>query len=291
MKISGVMPIHNEEGYLPYSLASLQESLIDELVVVLDRCTDNSKKIIEKFSSYVSYSVKIVEVKKRKWFFPTAEVFKIGFENAEGNVIYSLAADCIYNPEIFKIDWHNIDFASFPYFAYDLYGNLIDKIHANWINFYKIILNVIYPKLTKKPKFSGIYAFKKTVYEVIPRYDMMSEDIWFLKEAWKKGFRYKYYPDLINLHLRPSTHQRQTKQAIHGISRAKLGYPFWKVLAHSILLWKPNTFKAYLRERGKTEKLRKFLKDLEDAYVDLQVKSMKGWQILKKTLRKRKCEK
>ena len=33
-------------------------------------------------------------------------------------------------------------------------------------------------------------------------------------------------------------------------------------------------------------KLKKFLKDLEDAYVDLQVKSMKGWQILKKTVKR-----
>lgn len=35
-------------------------------------------------------------------------------------------------------------------------------------------------------------------------------------------------------------------------------------------------------------KLKKFLKDLEDAYVDLQVKSMKGWELLKKALERKR---
>ncbi|MHA1834487.1 MAG: glycosyltransferase family 2 protein [Candidatus Baldrarchaeia archaeon] len=249
MTVSGVLPVHNEEKYLPYSLFSLLKASLNELIIVFDRCTDNSETLVDVFREKVNYEVKKIHIKKREWFYPTAEVFKIGFENAKGDVIYSLAADCVYNPEIFKISWNNIDFASFPYFAYDIFGSLIDKIHGNWINFYKFILNVAYPKLTKKPKFSGIYAFKKTVYKTIPRYDMMSEDIWFLKEAWKKGFRYKYFPNLTNLHLRPSTHQRKDKQVMHGISRARLGYPLWKVLAHSILLGKPDTFKAYFKEK------------------------------------------
>jgi len=249
MKISGVMPIHNEENYLPYSLFSLLKANLNELIIVFDRCTDNSETLIDAFRKKVNYKIKKIHIKERKWFYPTAEVFRIGFENAESDVIYSLAADCVYNLGIFKINWDNIDFASFPYFAYDIFGNLIDKIHGSWINFYKFILNIAYPKLTKKPKFSGIYAFKKTVYEAIPRYDMMSEDIWFLKEAWRKGFRYKYFPDLVNLHLRPSTRQRRYKQVMHGISRAHIGYPFCRVLAHSIILWKPETLRAYIQEK------------------------------------------
>ena len=255
MKKSGVMPIHNEEKYLPFSLASLLYANLDELIVVLDRCTDRSEQIINSFSEIVSYSIRKIIVKERCWFYPTAEVFKIGFEAAEGDIIYSLAGDCYYNPQIFRINWENIDFASFPYLEYPIHGDLTEKLHANWVNFYKFILNIIYPKLTKKERFSGIYAFKKHVYNAIPRVDVMSEDIWFLKEAWNRGFRYKYFPDLISLHLRPALLSQKQKQRWHGIARAKMGYPLWKVLAHSILLGKPETFRGYIQARRRPTRI------------------------------------
>ena len=246
---SGVMPIHNEEKYLPYSLSSLLDAEIDELVVVLDRCTDRSESIIDYFAEHVDYEVKKVIVKERRWLYPTAEVFTIGFNMASGDIIYSLAGDCIYNPEIFRIDWSQIEFASFPYLDYPIYGKLIEKIQANWINMYKKIAYSLYPKLSGKDKFSGIYAFKRHVYEAIPRIDVMSEDIWFLKEARKKGYKYKYFPDLINIHLRPTLLSNKEKQRWHGRSRAHLGYPLWKVIAHSVILGKPEVFKAYIQEK------------------------------------------
>jgi len=243
------MPIHDEENYLPFSLASLLNANLDELVVVLDRCTDRSETIIDFFAEQVDYEIKKVIIKKRRWFYPTAEVFTIGFNEASGDVIYSLAGDCIYNPKIFRIDWSQIEFASFPYLEYPIYGKLIEKIQAGWINIYRKIAQLLYPKLSGKDNFSGIYAFKRHVYEAIPRKDIMSEDIWFLKEAWKRGYRYKYFPNLINIHLRPTLLHDKEKQRWQGLSRARLGYPLWKVIAHSIILGKPEVFKKYIQEK------------------------------------------
>ena len=248
MWISGVMPVHNEEAYLPFSLTSLRESSVDELVVVLDRCTDRSENIINRFAETVPFSVRVVKVGERRWFYPTAEVFRLGFNMAEGDVIYSLAADCLYDPKIFTIDWSDLDVASFHYFGYALHRPLPTKLHTQWINFYRFLLNVLYPKLTKKPKLSGIYAFKKHVLEEIQIPDVFSEDIWFLRQALKHKFRYKYFSNFRNVHLRPGIGMR--KQKDHGVGKAKLGYPLWKVIAHSVLLWKPWTFKAYLSAKN-----------------------------------------
>ena len=248
MRISGAMPIHNEAKYLPFTLESLKNVNLDELVVVFDRCTDKSEQIVDNFNP--RYTVRTFALTKRNWSFPTAEVFKLAFESCSGDVVYSLAGDCWYNPEIFRVDWSNLDFASFPYKDYPLYGNFRSKVRCNWINLYRFLTHVLYPKLVKKPEFSGIYAFKKHVYNSIPRnFDIPSEDIWFLKQAYAKGFRYKYFHNLFSLHLRPAV--SQAKQEAHGRAKVFYGYPLWKVIGHSIILWKPSTLKGYLKAKAK----------------------------------------
>jgi len=51
MKISAVIVVYNEEKNLEECLRSLD--FVDEIVVVLDKCTDNSKKIAEKFTDKI----------------------------------------------------------------------------------------------------------------------------------------------------------------------------------------------------------------------------------------------
>jgi len=249
LKVSGVIPVHNEEKYLPYSLAALKHAKLDELVFILDRCTDRSREIIE--STRLPYKTTILTVEKRRWCYPTAEVFKLGFEKAHGDIIYSLAADVLYDPGIFTVDWSSLDVASFLYYDYSLYGGFIDKLQASWINVYRKAFNLIYPHLKRKTRTSGIYAFRRSVLMKVPIRDVPSEDITFVKEAISQGFRYRFFPDFHNLHLRPATRSLRAKQGMHGFGKAKLNYPLWKVVGHSVLLWKPETLRAYLKERVK----------------------------------------
>jgi len=93
-------------------------------------------------------------------------------------------------------------------------------------------------------------GFRRELLNATPIEDVGSEDIWFLKESFKKGFKYKYFPNLLSYHLRPATSGRKNKQREHGIGRAILKYPLWKVIAHSILLGKPYTLKAFLEARA-----------------------------------------
>jgi len=55
LKFSVVVPIHNEAKYLPYSLPAIYRLEPDEVILIFDRCTDESleisKNISEKFGN------------------------------------------------------------------------------------------------------------------------------------------------------------------------------------------------------------------------------------------------
>ena len=256
MKISGAMPVHNEEKYLPYSLASLLDSSLDELVIVLDRCTDKSEQIVRRFIRKAPFEVKVISVKKHKWQFHTAEVFNVGFKNTTGNIIYCIAADIYYNPEIFKINWKDLDFALFPYADFSIYGSTVDKLQGNWIRFCKIVIRTLYPKLSKKPNLSVLRAFRKSLLNVIPLIDVPSEDTWFNRQAYERGYKWKYFSNLVSLHLRPTTISAKHKQLQLGARRAKMNYPFWKVTGQSVAFIQPYLFKGYISEKHKSASTR-----------------------------------
>lgn len=50
---------------------------------------------------------------------------------------------------------------------------------------------------------TGLYAFKKSVYQNVPHIDCAAEDQYFLNTSMQKGYRYKYYNWSKSLHLRP----------------------------------------------------------------------------------------
>jgi len=53
-RLSGVMPIHNEEEYCLIVLRSLQDAPLHELVVLIDSCNDRSEEIIRKIQFFFS---------------------------------------------------------------------------------------------------------------------------------------------------------------------------------------------------------------------------------------------
>jgi glycosyltransferase involved in cell wall biosynthesis len=56
VKFSIVLPIHNEEENLRYTLKSLFDLLPDEVIAVLDNCTDHSKQMLEAYTRKINYS-------------------------------------------------------------------------------------------------------------------------------------------------------------------------------------------------------------------------------------------
>ena len=52
LRLTALIVAHNEAAMLPDALASVQ-ALCDQIVVVLDRCTDDSKKIAAKYTKHI----------------------------------------------------------------------------------------------------------------------------------------------------------------------------------------------------------------------------------------------
>ncbi len=102
MKISIIIPAHNEESYLAQTLQSLVEQTFQpfEIIVVNDHSTDNTQKIIDQFSSEFHY-VKSIFISSEENHQPGSKVinaFNEGFKivNSNYEIICKFDADLIF---------------------------------------------------------------------------------------------------------------------------------------------------------------------------------------------------
>lgn len=242
-KITVVMPIHNEAEYLPYSLAGLIKCPIDELIIILDRCSDNSEKIIN--SVHFPFDLKVIKKDKQAWKCPTAEVFEIGFSKAEGDIIYVGAGDLVYTPEMFKAEYFlKNDFVMFFYWGYDLLGKF--QIRQHFLNFAKKFLTVRLNKGKKRYR-SGVFGCKRELWEKLHFRDVPSEYDDLHTRALEHGFRTDFVKGLNIFHLRVGL--MKSRQYLQGMSRAHNGYSPLKVFLHSLVFLKPYVWLAYYQER------------------------------------------
>jgi len=247
MKISVVMPIHNEEQYLPYSLSSLVDAPIDELVIVLDRCTDRSKEIVERFKQLPHrFAVKVFVKEDRKWRSSIAEAFEYAFSKATGDIIYSMAGDfvtdiSIYNPEYFD----GYDMVSFSYETRNIKHFDLRAYINNFLRRY--IHTSKY--FGSYGEISGHFAVRQKIWRQIRFRDNDDHDTLFWHDFFKQGYKHRFIRPTHNFHLRPSlTHE---KQLVQGESRARRHMNLLKVLIHSIVYVKPYVFVGYLHEKRK----------------------------------------
>jgi len=243
MKISVVIPVHNEEAYLPYSIPSLLKSPIDELVVVLDRCTDKSEEILKQTS--FPYEVKFIKKTSQQWHCPTAEVFELGFQHTTGDLLYTMAADMIVDPKQFNPRlFGDADIIAFFYYNYDLHHYKIKQWYLNFLKKYANIARIWKGKLAWQ---SGHMAFTREVWETLHLIDTPSEYDSLQKRALQHGFRYKFVKDVKNLHLRVGL--SKSRQKLQGMSRAARNVHPLLVIGHSFLQMKPYVWTSYWLER------------------------------------------
>jgi len=105
MKVSVVMPVYNEGKYLDKSISSiLNQTFKDfELIIVNDKSTDNSLKIIK---SYKDKRIKLVNLKKNVGF-PQSR--NEGLKIAKGEYIALLDGDDISHPSRLRIQTDYLD--------------------------------------------------------------------------------------------------------------------------------------------------------------------------------------
>ena len=245
MRISGVMAVHNEAEYLRYSLPALAGLPFDELIFVLDRCTDDSEKTIRRLAPRNS---KIMVKQKQYWFYTRAgETFQMGFDGARNDLVFALGADLILTPHAFAIAE---DLMGDPKVGSVFFGftqrpirGVCRRIHEEYINFLKrYLLDRVSPYRMEFT--TGVYCFRKSLArlrDVPAEYDDLHDQI------RVKGYEAMYVRDAGIIHLRAGLSRE--KQIWHGRVRAKLHEPLMKVALHSIINLKPWTLITFLRCR------------------------------------------
>jgi hypothetical protein len=99
-----VMPVHNEEDNLCYSLPTLFSIEPDQIIIILDRCNDRSRDVIEALSRRLNYKGDLVLVDVEEtfpdWRYRVARLFRMGFELSKNDSILTMAADIVLDPRV-----------------------------------------------------------------------------------------------------------------------------------------------------------------------------------------------
>lgn len=140
-KISVLLVVHNEEKQISECLEKLYFS--DEIVVILDKCTDNTLRIVKKFTNkYFSGSWEIegdrrnygIEKCKNEW------ILEI---DADERVDLNLSKEILHTIKNSKYDWHQINVDNYinrklvkygwgAYFGKSSYAGLFRKNCKKW---------------------------------------------------------------------------------------------------------------------------------------------------------------
>jgi glycosyltransferase involved in cell wall biosynthesis len=155
LDFSIVMPVHNEENNLRFSLPSLFKLEPGELVILLDNCTDKSKTVIENYAKMIKYSgsLKFIEVNDipSDWKYRVAYLFRLGYRSTKYDTILTTAADIVFDQVVKRyitdFSQGNAKIVSFGLKSYPL-----DRIY-----FVRKIISIFLPRST----FSGVFLFSR----------------------------------------------------------------------------------------------------------------------------------
>ena len=247
VKFSVVMPIHNEEKFLYYSLPSIYRLKPDEIILIFDRCTDNSLKVARKIAKHFNYldKTKFIEMNEPspEWKFRVAFLRRYGFRLAKNNIILNTDADTILDPKIReyikKIGESKIALISFGRKNYP-------------ITFQDFITRIAYT-LNPKIGFTGIYAFSKKAWIETEDQESVKKIVRAEDTHLRISISKKYKVAFIktnSIHLRPEESKKRhyIKGYTYWIVKRN---PFWKAFLHSIIYLRPQLLTGYIRARMK----------------------------------------
>lgn len=232
-KFSIILPVHNEEKMLKLTLPSHLALKPYRLIAVLDRCTDNSQKVIEEIAyRYDIPYLHIINVKKQSnWKIHLNYLYKIGIDEAMGDDIVLLSQADIY--------W-DTKAKKYIHLAKDKIVYFRNLPTPSW----DFIITFLLTSLPFKKKACGTLAgTPELLWEMIE-----DTDILFDTQIAEKCKDYIYIPT-ISWNLRP--YSSKVKIYEIGVARRKLGKGLIQTLLISALRLKPEIFLGYIHGKSK----------------------------------------
>ena len=241
LKFSVVMPIHNEERNLHFSLPNLFRLGPDEVVFVLDNCIDRSRLLIESYAREINYSgnLKFLEVRDipKDWNYRVAYLFRLGYRASRNDAILTTAADIVLDQDvrkhIAKFGRDNVKIVSFGLKPYPL-----DRVY-----YARKIISLILPRST-----FGVFLFSRNAWlenenEEDAKKVVRAQDTLMFRSIRRKYPARHYWTK--SLHLRP-----RTSESSYYYMRGQVSYQVTKrgslfVFVSSIVYLHPMMFVGY----------------------------------------------
>lgn len=225
-----LIPIHNEAAYLPYSLEPLKRCKVDEIIFLLDRCTDRSFDYVNYFFRKSTKNIIVIQKEHADWKHGTAEAFETLCKAAHGDIFYTSAADFVTDPAIFR-EPHNYDLQSYRYNTEgNPYQNMLTKLPFT----YRCGFG----------KWSGHFSMKRHVWEKLHFNDLAANDLDLFQRAHAAGFSHRFFSGFKTVHLRSGAAvEKQIEQVQHRKQS------LMKTVGHAALTGKFHLLRECLRER------------------------------------------
>jgi len=247
-KFTVILPIHNEEAYLPYSLPSIYKLFPDEVLLLFDGCTDNSKKVAYNIAERYKIMDKTMFVdvpESPDWRFRSSFLRVYGTKLAKHNLLLLSNADIILKPQITQrfslIGKNNVALITFMYKDFPVdYRNLLKRL----------LVSTGLKALGSERWLTGIMLFNKKI-------ALESENLESLKQiesaedthlhlAITRGHRSLCFITDI-LHLRP---RGASRDLLRGRLLWTVGHrSFLHTLLTGIVFLRLNIIKGYIQER------------------------------------------
>lgn len=247
MRVSVIMPIHNEEEYLPCSLKSLKniEDQIFEFIFVLDRCTDNSENLVRQWFP----AAKIIKKDVCRWRNPIAENFQTGFAASKGDIICVHDADVTTPSDLLSL-------------LEELTNDVVSVSPTLFTCKEESFLNFMYYYWEKTRKFAPLGEQPMGALRLVRRdclervggfKDVPAQDTQLDIDLRKAGYQSKIAKNVIHYHLRKFSFRKAIRSQIKdGRMRRQIDMPFWRVLGHAILRLRPFVLCGYLLTKPAT---------------------------------------
>jgi glycosyltransferase involved in cell wall biosynthesis len=251
-KFSIVMPVHNEQESLLYILPALFANEPDQVIVILDRCTDRSREVIEAVSRKLSYkgNLMLIEVSEDfpDWRYRVARLFRLGFAEARNDTILTMAADIVLDKKIedyvplIQSSGNKLISFGLKYYPVDM------------IFFVKRLVTLIFPGRG----FSGVFLFSKKAWmetedEKKVKQIVKAQDT-FLSDSIKT--RYSTRHVWLNVvHLRARRDRKD--QYLRGVTAYQIsGKSLPSVFISSVIYLRPLMLMGYIHARARAERNR-----------------------------------
>lgn len=245
-KLSVILPIHNEEKLLPVTLPSIYRLAPDEVIILFDRCTDNSEKIAASLVEIhqTSGETRFVNIEESEtdYVFRHAFLRKYGTGLAKHEWVMWCNSDIIFDHEIrkyfFLLDDEKMGLLSFLHLDYPI----------TWRNL--IIRLMVKLKISQFPTAGTMIFRKKAVKETEDPESLKRITVGQDTHLYQAISR-KYVTKSIlskNLHLRPYNHAVRDLKC--GVAYREQGLSFFRVLFNTVLLMRFKLLIGYLSKES-----------------------------------------